>query len=465
MNRILCLIALIPFWGKTQEQDRFPDIVSVSSNSEKVPNFSTLPRIEGIQWANELSFQDVQEKAKRENKYIFLDCYATWCGPCKDMDKNVFVNDSVGEFFNRYFISVKVQMDKTENDNEQIKRWYQDAANIGKQYKVGGFPSFIFLSPKGTLLQQDMGYKIAIEFLSIAKTVIQPGRVYENPYAEYDRLVAQYRKGIVHYDRMAYMIQVAREFDTALVRPLTQLFSEYISKLDASQLYSKNIIQFWSGKILKSNSREFKFFLKNGKQIDRVMQQKGYAKTVVDKTINYEMVVPFLVEQNTNPIIPMAGMYLSGSSFKTDSSEADWTSLYNAIRDKFNTDIAQRNVLTAKIEWYMRHWNFQAYCESYLARLKKYPPELDKEGYLINNAAWSAFLHVNDKAMLNGYIKWMKAVINCCPPRGSWLDTYANLLYKVGRKKEAMIWEEKAILLGDRSADMFRATLEKMKHG
>ena len=42
----------------------------------------------------------ILEKAKKENKIIYLDCYTTWCGPCKWMAKNVFTNDTAADFYN-----------------------------------------------------------------------------------------------------------------------------------------------------------------------------------------------------------------------------------------------------------------------------------------------------------------------------------------------------------------------------
>ena len=39
------------------------------------------------------------EKANKENKLVFVDCFTTWCGPCKWMAKNVFTNDTVADFF------------------------------------------------------------------------------------------------------------------------------------------------------------------------------------------------------------------------------------------------------------------------------------------------------------------------------------------------------------------------------
>src|SRR5687768_17467993 len=114
----------------------------------------TSHRIHGIRWTEGLTWEQVKEKARQENKYIFLDCFTTWCGPCKVMDNSVFVNDSVGDYFNDRFISVKVQMDKTSKDNEQVKQWYKDAALISNQYHVEGYPTFIFLSPQGTIVHK-----------------------------------------------------------------------------------------------------------------------------------------------------------------------------------------------------------------------------------------------------------------------------------------------------------------------
>ena len=44
------------------------------------------------------SFQEVKAEAKKQNKIIFIDCYTSWCGPCKWMAKNVFTDKKVGDF-------------------------------------------------------------------------------------------------------------------------------------------------------------------------------------------------------------------------------------------------------------------------------------------------------------------------------------------------------------------------------
>ncbi len=72
------------------------------------------------------------------------------------------------------------------------------------------------------------------------------------------------------------------------------------------------------------------------------------------------------------------------------------------------------------------------------------------------------------KKILNEALKWMTVVLKDKPDDEVYLDTYANLLYKTGDRKNAIIWESKAIEMGIKnhavSQDMndFRTTREKM---
>ena len=57
------------------------------------------------------TLEEALVKAKKENKIIFMDCYTTWCGPCKYLAKNVFTQKEVGYFFNKNFVNVKMDME------------------------------------------------------------------------------------------------------------------------------------------------------------------------------------------------------------------------------------------------------------------------------------------------------------------------------------------------------------------
>src|SRR5260221_4585806 len=84
----------------------------------------TFGQAEGIHFEQGLTWNEIRAKANAENKFIFMDCYTTWCGPCKFMDVQIFPQEEVGRYFNSHFISVRVQMDRTDKDKDSIRRWY-----------------------------------------------------------------------------------------------------------------------------------------------------------------------------------------------------------------------------------------------------------------------------------------------------------------------------------------------------
>lgn len=143
---------------------------------------------QGISFEKDLSWEQVKAKAKAENKSIFLDVMATWCGPCKTMEKTVFSDEKVGAYFNDKFISVKVQTDQTPDDSEFVKKWYADARQINQAYSIRVLPSFVFLTPNGDLAYQVAGSRNANALIEIAKVAIDP----KNQYAV---LLEQYFKG------------------------------------------------------------------------------------------------------------------------------------------------------------------------------------------------------------------------------------------------------------------------------
>jgi hypothetical protein len=191
---------------------------------------------------------------------------------------------------------------------------------------------------------------------------------------------------------------------------------------------------------------------------------------MIDKTIQAEIVTPFLIEQNKNPKIGMSGMYIGGGKLAVDSSEADWKKLENLITEKYNIKYAKRNVLTARIEWYTRHRNTASYLKYALIKLNNYPPNITSAGDCagINSTCFDAFISSTDKKELNNCLKWMEKVIKQFPDRsGAWIDTYANLLYKTGNQKEAIIWQQKAadITKSEAKKNQYLKIVEQMQKG
>ncbi|SMC45578.1 thioredoxin fold domain-containing protein [Chryseobacterium sp. YR221] len=117
---------------------------------------------ESIQF-QELPFKDIIAKAKKEKKLVFLDAYASWCGPCKMMEKNVFTQKSVGDYFNASFINARFDMEKGEG------------REIAAKYGVRSYPTYLFLNGEGELVSQNSGYMEAGMFVTMAQDINSPG--------------------------------------------------------------------------------------------------------------------------------------------------------------------------------------------------------------------------------------------------------------------------------------------------
>src|SRR5690349_20740882 len=50
------------------------------------------------------------KKAQKEQKYIFVDAYATWCGPCKQLKASTFKDEKAANFFNQNFVNLSIDM-------------------------------------------------------------------------------------------------------------------------------------------------------------------------------------------------------------------------------------------------------------------------------------------------------------------------------------------------------------------
>ena len=119
------------------------------------------------------TFAQALAKAKSEGKPLFVDFYAVWCGPCKKMEKQIFTQPEVGEYFNKHFVAVQLDAEKSEN---------VDAA---KTYKVEAFPTLGIFDGEGKALSINVGYMNAQELMAMAKTAVGEVKGFEQLYKEY----------------------------------------------------------------------------------------------------------------------------------------------------------------------------------------------------------------------------------------------------------------------------------------
>jgi thiol-disulfide isomerase/thioredoxin len=128
--------------------------------------FSIIVSATEIHFLDNPKWATVLEKAKKENKPIFFDAYATWCGPCKQMDADTYTDDEVAKFYNENFINVKYDMEKGEGPM------------LAERYFVTSYPNLLFIDKEGVLLHRGIGFMVGSKFLALGKTAIDPEQQY-----------------------------------------------------------------------------------------------------------------------------------------------------------------------------------------------------------------------------------------------------------------------------------------------
>jgi thioredoxin-related protein len=116
---------------------------------------------ETVNW---ISIEKAQEIAKKENKTIFIDFSAEWCGWCKVMDKNTFSDAEVAKYMNENYCSVRLDYDSKEKFEFFGKKY--TARELGSKYKVPGLPTILLVAHDNKKSKTLVGYKKPEPFLA-----------------------------------------------------------------------------------------------------------------------------------------------------------------------------------------------------------------------------------------------------------------------------------------------------------
>src|ERR1700753_515229 len=94
----------------------------------------------------ENDFNEALKQAAAQNKYVFVDAYATWCGPCKMLKSTTFRNKKAAAFYNANFINVAIDMEKGQDPQ------------LAAQWGMQAYPTLIIFNPQGKPVLDSVGY-------------------------------------------------------------------------------------------------------------------------------------------------------------------------------------------------------------------------------------------------------------------------------------------------------------------
>lgn len=222
-------------------------------------------------------WKDALEKAKQEDKLLFVDAYAKWCGPCKVMSKNVFPVPEVGDFFNKNFINLKLDMEES------------DGVTFGFKYPVSAYPTMYFIDGEGKVVKVAKGGRKADALIDLGREALK----------SYDRSAkyeARYLEGDRSYDLMLDYVKALN----AAGKPSLKISNEYLNS--QPDITEKQKWLFMLEAATEADSRIFDEVLQNK---DKLISWVGRAyfeerarlacETTASKAIEFE--TPFLLEE------------------------------------------------------------------------------------------------------------------------------------------------------------------------
>lgn len=387
----------------------------------------------GVHFEHGLSWAAIQAKAKAEHKYIFMDCFTTWCGPCRFMSNTIFPQEASGSYFNEKFINVKVQLDTTKNDNDEVKSWYADGHTIMQQYHINAFPTFLVFAPDGQAVHRIVGgSQTPQEFIARVNTSFDPDK-------QYYTLLNQYqggKKDPAFLRKLALAAQEAYDMQNAAA-----VSAAYLHTLSEQDLYKKENLEFISKFTRSSKDKGFALLLNNPAKVDALIGQ-GKAE---------QQVLAIICRENIYPRV-----------FKKDAPAPDWDGLQKELAQQYPRHAAEA-IAQTKVFYYENKKDWTGFQQAIVQYMKQYGANASPEQ--LNQYAWTVFQNCPDMNCVAEALEWSKRSFKD-KENPMFMDTYANILYKMGKKTDAIAWEEKALNLApDGDKKTYQDTLDKMKKG
>lgn len=414
-----------------------------------MPLFVQAQNIEGVKFNLIKNWQGVLDQAKLTNKPIFVDLYTTWCGFCKQMDREVFANKQLGDYINANFVAIKVQMDSSAMDNEYVKGWYKDAVRF--ENYVTGYPAFLFFNADGKYAGKESGFHNVNDFLGLLKKNA-------DPKGSYLVELEAFKEGRLNKEGLLRLAYWAKEIkDDSVAFTIAQAYKkEYVDPVPVSELLNPEADRFNATflNLYSTNDKIIRYMYEHPEEtVEKFKRWPKYSRNITDFIIIREYIDPF-VKSGNRPI----------------SEIPDWKKIERAVTMNFDKETAKRLLLDAKISraYELKDWNNVARLE--FEKIDRYGMDTTDLGKLgVNNLMYEVvFKQIDDARLLKKALSIMKDVVildsSKVHPR---LDTYASILYKSGQRDRAIEVEKQALNLAAMEKDnnnikFYTEIIEKM---
>ena len=359
------------------------------------------------------TWPEVLDRAKAEQKPVFLFAYTAGCRYCRQMEQEVFPQAEVAESYND-FINYRIDI--------------QDGGPgeaLAAQYAITAFPTYLYFDPRGQRLHQSGSFKSPAAFIAEARNALDTDRALFSLMRRYDsgertpELLYHYANALTGYFHEE--------------SPETQVTTEYLATQTEEELREERNLRLIFGKQPEFGSAASDYLL-------------GHAEYFVPLFGEEE------VQYTTHKIIRNAA---------TTAGRAGDTVAYARIRESiaaYFPDTA-RMLALAEINYLQGTRDWPAYAAATLSYTAG-PGAEDRQTAYETAAYLNAF--TEDPAILLTGAAIMELVTER-EPTANYLLLYARLLHGSGQDARALDVARRAVHASQEAGDPPEAADELLK--
>lgn len=368
----------------------------------------------GIQFQDK-NWETLLAQAKKENKIIFVDAYAVWCGPCKWMAANAFPDEAVGDFFNKQFINAKIDMEKGEG------------IDIAETYEVQAYPTLLFVNGDGELVHKGVGARDAEGLLALGKSA-------SDPTTQLLSLTKRFEAG----ERdAAFMKTYLTTLNECGMEGTEDVAIAYLDQLSKDELLQSDNMMLMAENISSPEGKYFDFMIVNKAAfIEEFGEEEinGFLDNTIAEFYYYET----LTDMSS---VEKAYRKAMGDDEEAIARFASFKMIYYSMR--IADEGFRQDFMDAADEYFTKHGT--------------------DEGELMNRAAWAVYEMTDNPIFIKTAIEWALKSVEIDENYNN-LDTVAALYDSLGDNKNAVKYAKKAVKMANdagEKADAAQAILDE----
>lgn len=344
-----------------------------------------------------ITIAQAKAAARQEHKLIFIAVGTSWCGPCKNMEKMVFTNDSVADYYNTNFVCMKLDLEKGEG------------IALGERFEIRSVPTYLFLDSTEQLVYKMKSAMSAGEFLACGKTANNP-----------EKNLTYYQH---HFSEKKDNLRFLEEYlDILMVAGMTseEAVKAYFSLQKDDLISEKN----WN--ILKAHARD--------------IFSDEFATMMVNRKAFSARISPGEVTEVLDSRIRKA---FEDIIFFTDTFKmADFTRARNRVA-ALNYENGDKLIFEADLQTALKTGNWDLYATLCLENAEFYYLGKPRELSELAEIAFHLDEHFGPGKILDKAEFWAKSEVEHNPYYFTYV-TYAQILYKNNKNEEALTFANKA---------------------